>query len=370
MHVVARADSVVGHPLRVRPEPASRSLVCEAATTVRRTRSRRSPTRRARRRRRARRSLGGGEVQGGGELRGASAPPGGPAPTARGSPCAAWSTSRRRRPRTARAISGRHRVSTSLAIRPQASVQRTSASPSRVTVARAVCHGVDGARSEPRGDRGTDDASWRVRPPRARRSAAMVPAAPPTWTGKTSAVRSSYASRTPVSHCAALSPNVVGTACWVSVRATIGVPRWLSTSRPAAAICPRSSSLTRTTASPAQIISAVSTTSWLVRPRCSHRAAVRRSSSSPLAQQRDQRHRRVATGLGLVDEPLLVVSSHQAGRSRAGGRAARCRRSTSASSQAVSTADMALAEGRVGEVVARAVVAGPEEVRHVHQCRG
>ena len=54
-------------------------------------------------------------------------------------------------------------------------------------------------------------------------AAASVPAAPPSWTGQGQRRRrSSYASRTPVSQPAALRPNVVGTACWVRVRATIG----------------------------------------------------------------------------------------------------------------------------------------------------
>ena len=44
--------------------------------------------------------------------------------------------------------SGRPRARTSPAIRPQASVQVTAASPSRVTVARDVCHGGDAREPE------------------------------------------------------------------------------------------------------------------------------------------------------------------------------------------------------------------------------
>ena len=45
-------------------------------------------------------------------------------------------------------ISGRLRVRTSVAMRPQASVQPVAASPSRVTVDRVVCHGVEAVRPE------------------------------------------------------------------------------------------------------------------------------------------------------------------------------------------------------------------------------
>ena len=139
---------------------------------------------------------------------------------------------------------------------------------------RGTARGRAAGRPGPRGPAGLPPSST---------TAAWVPAAPPICTGKASRSRSSYASRTPASHCATLSPNVVGTACWVSVRATIGVSRCVAGehgeplglsrgSRPAAAA----------TASCAISISAESTTSWLVRPRCSHAAAVGCSSSSAL----------------------------------------------------------------------------------------
>ncbi len=118
-------------------------------------------------------------------------------------------------------ISGRDRVSTSLAIRPQASVQRTRASPARVTVLRTVCQA--GASARPRSPASRARAASGSSP--SSTAAAIVPAAPPTCTGKVRPDRSSYASRTAVSHVATLRPKVVGTACWVRVRATVGVPR-------------------------------------------------------------------------------------------------------------------------------------------------
>ena len=110
--------------------------------------------------------------------------------------------------------------------------------------------------------------------------AARVPAAPPIWIGKVRAVSPSYASRTPVSHWAALSPKVVGTACWVRVRPTMTVPRWATISAASRSACPRMSVWIWATASWAISISAVSSTSWLVSPRCSQRAASGCSSSS------------------------------------------------------------------------------------------
>ena len=76
-------------------------------------------------------------------------------------------------------ISGRDRVSTSFAIRPHASVQPTAASPIRVTGARDVCQGSEGARpsvsaSRSRAAAGSSPSST---------TAARVPAAPPSCTG-------------------------------------------------------------------------------------------------------------------------------------------------------------------------------------------
>ena len=180
---------------------------------------------------------------------------------------------RRQRPPTSSPISGRLRVSTSLAIRPQASVQRDrgvaqagDAGPGGVPRRRrseAEAIGQDdgevGDDRYPRGCRQLDGRGHGAGRPAELHREDQPP-------------RSSYASRTPVSHCAALSPNVVGTACWVSVRATIGVSRWLSARRRAPA-CARSLEASGPTASRAPSMSAVSTTSWLVRPRCSHAAA-------------------------------------------------------------------------------------------------
>ena len=102
------------------------------------------------------------------------------------------------------------------------------------------------------------------------------------------------------SHCAALSPKVMGTACWVRVRATIGVARCASTRPASRRTCvPQLRRRVRSTASRAHIISAVSSTSWLVRPRCSHRAASglrsRRPSRSSAHQGRSTGSRRART---------------------------------------------------------------------------
>ena len=141
-------------------------------------------------------------------------------------------------------------------------------------------------------------------------AAAMVPAAPPTWTGSTSAATSSYASSTPVSQPAALRPNVVGTACWVSVRADHGRGAVLSRpggrgSRPGPL---QRGAHGRVIASRAQSISAVSTTSWLVSPRCSHRAA---SGRCPRARSRSSATSGIA---GLP--PLSASAASRSSRSR------------------------------------------------------
>ena len=118
-------------------------------------------------------------------------------------------------------------------MRPQASVQPVAASPSRVTVDRVVCHGVEAVRPSAVASSSDSEVAAPTgssRSPASSTVAARVPAAPPTCTGRTSAEVASYASRTPVSQPAAFRPNVVGTACWVRVRATIGVRRWRSTS--------------------------------------------------------------------------------------------------------------------------------------------
>ena len=82
-----------------------------------------------------------------------------------------------------------------------------------------------GSRPRRRGDVGDEagDGGRRRQSPASSTTAARVPAAPPTAPGSAAPRRSSRASSTPCSHCAALSPKVVGTACWVSVRPAIGV---------------------------------------------------------------------------------------------------------------------------------------------------
>ena len=140
-------------------------------------------------------------------------------------------------PSASSAISGLDRVATSAAIRPYASVQPTKASPAAVMTVREVCHGTEGTSpsalatdSTSRHETCTGSGS-----PRSRASsvdAASVPAAPPSWTAsrERTPASASAASNRPVSQFAALRPNVIGTACWVSVRPTIGVDRCSETS--------------------------------------------------------------------------------------------------------------------------------------------
>ena len=140
-----------------------------------------------------------------------------------------------------------------------------------------------------------------------------------------------------------------------------GAPRPASAS---ARICARSSSRTAPTASRAPIISAVSTTSWLVSPRCSQRAAVRLTAEQ-LAQQADQRDDRVAGRLGGSAMPPRPRRTRgrpgRRGRRRGGRRDAR--RDERLEPGRLDR-DHRAQERRVGEVIAGALVAGPEEIRH------
>ena len=100
--------------------------------------------------------------------------------------------------------------------------QRGSISATR---AREACQGRSGASSSSRSARRSATASPPVP------SAASVPAAPPSSAASGSAASRSRASRTARSQPAALKPNVVGSACWSSVRAGIRVPLCSSASR-------------------------------------------------------------------------------------------------------------------------------------------
>ena len=104
----------------------------------------------------------------------------------------------------------------------------------------------------------------------AHRMRASVPAAPPAAPRACAYGRAadrSRASTAATSHPAAFLPNVVGRACWRSVRATIGVDLWRPASsavrRPGARgrRATRSRTLRRTS------MRAVSMTSWLVAPK-------------------------------------------------------------------------------------------------------
>ena len=111
----------------------------------------------------------------------------------------------------------------------------------------------------------------------------------PSWTGSGGrAATASAASSTPVSQLAIFAPMVPGSAAWVSVRASMAVCSvGLRSASTSARTCAANSSPMATSTSRTHSISAVSTTSWLVSPRCSQRGGSRRRCASP--QQRDQR---------------------------------------------------------------------------------
>ena len=176
--------------------------------------------------------------------------------------------------------------------------------------------------------------------------------------------RSSYASRTPVSQPAALSPKVVGTACWVRVRADHRRRAVLARpGRPAGRPGRAGRRGSRATASRAQSISAVSTTSWLVRPRCSQRAAsgavpraargaARRAAIAGLPP-RLGRPRQLARRASTPDQPAQVGLGR--GRSDAGG--------DQCVEPGLLDGDHRLRAARASEKqVAGALVAGPEQV--------
>ena len=192
------ASSVARHPVGVRPAgPASSSVVCAAGDDgAAQPGCAGSPTRRARRRpARSSTGVGGGDVQGRRRARARPARPGGPARTRTGlALCGIVDEPPPARPRRARRSRGGDRVSTSVAIRPHASVQRTSASPSRVTGAARRCatarrRQAERAASSSASSAATRDGSPSRRARPARRSAARVPAAPPSCTGRGRAPR-------------------------------------------------------------------------------------------------------------------------------------------------------------------------------------
>ena len=145
----------------------------------------------------------------------------GPGSLPPGSACAASPTTALprplapRRPRSARGARGRARSSR---VAPEAI---SSAAPSSAIRTRFVCHGSVGSRrsSSARVERGDLGPALAERGERARRAAELrrQPAA--------QVAQRARASSRPSSQPAALSPKVVGTACWRSVRAAIGVSR-------------------------------------------------------------------------------------------------------------------------------------------------
>ena len=285
-----------------------------------------SPTRRARRRRPARRPAGPRRGAASRRAAGWSGRPGGSAPTGPG--CAFWGIVDEPPPvalaRARRSRAG-DRVSTSLAIRPQASVQPDQRVAEPGDGGRAVvCHGAAGARPRRWATCG-DQRPGGCR--RARPTAARVPAAPPICTGKVERRRGRRTRRARRSATgAALSPNVVGTACWVSVRATIGVPRWVvGERRRARSTWPRISACSGATASCATASGRCrGRPGWSGRGAAS--AARRVASSSVLRSRPTSGDHRVAAGLGLAREPLVVVVRRPGRRGRRARPAARSRR--------------------------------------------
>ena len=262
--------------------------------------------------------------------------------------------------------SGRQSSSTSPARWPQASVQVTAASARRVSGERVVCQGGRGARSsacttccataaDVATGSGWVDASSTV--------AARVPAAPPSWAGKDSASTVSTASRTPVSQPAALSPKVVGTACWVRVRATIGVARCSSTRPASRRRLPGEVGADRSEGvadgEEQGGVDHVLAGEAAVQP--AGRVGV--APLDPFAEQRDQRGRGVAAGLGGPGQVVDVPVVHQAVQLVL--RRGRC---DPRGHQRVQPRRLdgghRLEEGAPGEQVAGALVARPEQVTH------
>ena len=218
-------------------------------------------------------------------------------------------------PRRARRPRGRPSTSTSLAIRPHASVQRHRrvAQPGHRRAG-----GVPGERlASPswRAAAPTAGPARRRRPPSSTR-AARVPAAPPSWTGRRRrrvVVRVQDAGQPPG------GLEAEGGRYGVLGQGPRGHRRVRgAVARPASApTWARSSVSSRGRRRPARSsISAVSSTSWLVSPRCSQRAA---SGRQPVPQHRHERDDRVAAVRRGRGQEGQVVGRHQA-RERVTGR--------------------------------------------------
>ena len=176
---------------------------------------------------------------------------------------------------------------------------------------------VPGKRREPEGRaRVRRGRAARRRRRRSRRAFRRLRRAAPRAVRRETCSSRTRASTTAVSQPAALRPNVVGTACCRSVRATISVSRCSRASAAAAAATRSASASTSASARRETSIAAVSTMSWLVAPRCTYRAA-----SSPTEPAR-------ARTSGSTGLPTARPSVQRAARSRS-GRGRRRRRSRS-----------------------------------------
>ena len=110
--------------------------------------------------------------------------------------------------------------------------------------------------------------------------------------------RSSRASSTPWSHCAALSPKVIGTACWVSVRPAIRSSRCRSARVARAATCRSRSASSCRVAARAPSTSAVSSDVLAGQAAVQPARGLGHRPPAALAQQGQQRHDGVAARLG------------------------------------------------------------------------
>ena len=192
------------------------------------------------------------------------------------------------------AISGRQASRMSTAILPSASVSPVSASPSSVTGPRCTCHGKTGADSPSRCARASPIFSP------SSPNDASVPPAPPHCSGSRSRTSASrrVAPSTPCSHPAAFTPKVVGTLCWVRVRATMRVPRCSSASAASAVGDGSRVGEDALEHAPAMSMRALSRMSWLVAPRCTHAAAVGVHPGNRGTQVGHQGNHRIAAAPG------------------------------------------------------------------------
>ncbi len=213
-----------------------------------------------------------------------SAQPGGSAPSGPDCSCAAWSTSRRRCPRPAHRSRCGSSVATSAAMCPHASQQLDQRVPEPGDRRPG---GVPRRRGrQPQCARPTRrSARSRRRPsPASSVAAARLPDRAADLHRQRRQQRRPAVRRRPArrpASAANFAPTVLGRAACVSVRASIGVVRCVSAS--SASACDLGGELVgraRSRTSRRHNISAVSTTSWLVNPRCSQRAVGSRPERS------------------------------------------------------------------------------------------